>query len=372
MLFGDRAKYLMMICGITFATILMASSAALLCGLMSWTFASVRNVRAPIWVADSKVEQVNDTKPLRETDLNRVRSVDGVDWAVPLYQGLTQARLFNGAFQMITLVGIDQETLIGAPAKMISGNLQDLRLPNTVILDEFGVQRLSEETGRRVGIGEVFEINDREARVVGICRTYLSFTGGPYVFTTYDRAVSDYSPPQRRVLSFILAAPRLGLGAREVALRIDRETGLRAYPEQEFEWSTIWWYVHNTGIPINAGLSVLIGFIVGTVISAQTFYTFVLENTRALGALKAMGTSDRRLCAMLVLQSSAVGLIGYGVGMGVVAINGNVALRSGQIPFLMTWHIPVGVLAAVIFCCVFAALLGILRISRVDAASVFR
>ena len=371
MLFGDHAKYLMLISGITFATILMAQGASLFAGLMSWTSSTLRNVRSEIWVADAKVEQIGDTKPLRDVDVNRVRSVTGVAWASPLFQGLMQAKLFDGSSKLVTLIGVDATTLAGAPGKMIEGSLEDLRLPNTVIIDEFGVERLGEALGRPMKIGDVFEMNDREARVVGICHAGRSFTGGPYVFTTYDRAV-QYMPPQRKTLSFILAAPLPGVAPAELAARIAGETGLRAFTEDEFMWSTIWWYVVNTGIPINVGVLVLLGFIVGVAISGQTFYSFVLENTRNLGALRAMGTSTPRLCGMLVLQSLAVGLIGYGIGLGVVTLLGHGALRLGKVPFLMLWQIPVATLVAVLCICVFSALLGILRIARLDPAIVFR
>ena len=50
MLFGDRAKYVMLISGITFATLLMAQGMSLFCGLMSWTYSTMRNVNVPIWV----------------------------------------------------------------------------------------------------------------------------------------------------------------------------------------------------------------------------------------------------------------------------------------------------------------------------------
>lgn len=371
MLFGDHAKYLMLISGITFATILMTQGAALFAGLMSWTSSTLRNVRSEIWVADAKVEQIGDTKPLRDVDVNRVRSVDGVAWAAPVFQGNMQARLTDGSSKLVTLIGIDATTLAGAPVTMVEGTLDDLRLPNTVIIDEFGVERLGEALGRKLVVGDVFEMNDREARVVGVCKAVRSFTGGPYVYTTYDRAM-QYSPPQRKMLSFILAAPSAGLSANEVSARIAAETGLRAYTENEFMWSTIWWYVVNTGIPINVGVLVLLGFIVGVAISGQTFYSFVLENTRNLGALRAMGASTPKLCAMLVLQSLAVGMIGYGIGLGVVALMGNGALRLGKVPFLLLWQIPVGALIAVLFICIFSALLGILRVARLEPAIVFR
>jgi putative ABC transport system permease protein len=137
-------------------------------------------------------------------------------------------------------------------------------------------------------------------------------------------------------------------------------------------WSTMWWYVRNTGIPFNVGTLVLLGFIVGTVISGQTFYSFVHENTRNLGALKAMGTSTTKLCAMLVLQSLAVGFIGYGIGLGAVALLGQFLLGLGKVPFLLLWQIPVITGTAVFFICTFSAVLGILRIARLEPAIVFR
>ena len=371
MLFGDQAKYLMLISGITFSTLLMAQGASLFCGIMSWTFATLRNSRAAIWVADPKVEQVNDTKPLRDTDVNRVRSVRNVAWAAPLFSSTIQARLLDGSFKLIQLVGIDATTFAGAPAKMLRGRLEDLRLPNTVIIDDLGVERLSEGRSRPIDVGDVFEINDREARIVGICRAYRSFFGGPYVYTTYDRAV-QYAPTQRKMLSFILAAPQPGRDPHAVAHEIERETGLRAFTESEFIWSTMWWYVKNTGIPFNVGTLVLLGFIVGTVISGQTFYAFVHENTRNLGALKAMGASTWKLCSMLILQSLAVGFIGYGVGIGAVALLGNFLLGLGKVPFLLLWQIPVIVGVAVFFICAISAVLGILRIARLEPAIVFR
>lgn len=384
MLFGDHAKYLMLLSGIMFSTLLMAQGASLFCGLMSWTFSSVVNVRAPVWVADPKVEQVNDSKPLRDTDVLRVRSVDGVAWAAPLFHGNNQARMPDGSFKLVTMVGLDPTTLAGAPRHMLAGTLDDLRLPNTVIIDEFGVERFSaglknpDGTARRIGIGDVFEMNDQEARVVGICKARRSFTGGPYVFTTFDRALR-YAPSQRKMMTYVLAAPMEGLSPEALARRIEaatgypgNATGLRAFTEEELTWSTIKWYVVNTGIPINVGLLVLIGFFVGAAISGQTFYSFVLENTRNLAALKAMGTGNGRLTGMLVLQATSVGMMGYGLGIGLVSLLGRQLMKLGKVPFLMLWQIPAGVFVAVVVISSLAALLGVLHISRIQPAMVFR
>src|SRR6185503_12039130 len=111
MLLGDRAKYIMLISGLTFAALLMTQQASIFCGIMQWTGSTLANVLAPIWVVDPMVEQINDTDALRDTDINRVRSVDGVAWAAPLFTGNLRARLNDGSFKFIQLIGIDATTL---------------------------------------------------------------------------------------------------------------------------------------------------------------------------------------------------------------------------------------------------------------------
>ena len=111
MLFGERAKYAMLVSGICFATILLTQGMAIFYGLLTFSYSTGSNIRAPIWVIDPLVQHIGDNQPLRDTDVDRVRSVEGVGWAAPLYIGNTQARLLGGgATQSVTLVGLDADT----------------------------------------------------------------------------------------------------------------------------------------------------------------------------------------------------------------------------------------------------------------------
>jgi putative ABC transport system permease protein len=381
MLFGDTAKYLMLVVGLFFATFLIAQQASVFCGLMRWTTATLKNVPAPIWVVEEKVEQVNETNPMRDTDVSRVRSVDSVAWAMPLFSGIQRVRLADGKFKIIQLIGIDPTTLAGAPVKMREGNLEDLRLPNTVIIDDLAIKRLAKnpkDPKTWIKLGDVFEINDIEARVVGICDAMTSFTGGPYVWTTYERAL-QYTPASRKMLSAVIAAPKPGYTEEQVVEDIQRTTRMRAYVNKgfnespyDFGTSTIWWYVRNTGIPVSFGTTVVIGFIVGVAISCQTFYAFVLENIKHLGALKAMGASSTKLCGMLILQAVTVGIIGFGIGLFFTAIFGYFGMKNEQPPSYMPWQVPVVALGVILVICMLSALLGIWRVSRFEPAMVFR
>src|SRR5271157_5064119 len=139
MLVGDRAKYLGILMGLTFASLLMTQQAAIFVGLMSRTFGFLTDTSLPdIWVMDEKVQFIDDVKPLQDTELYRVRGVEGVEWAMPLYKGLLRARLDNGNFQSCNVIGLDDATLIGGPPIMVQGALSDLRRSDAVIVDEVG------------------------------------------------------------------------------------------------------------------------------------------------------------------------------------------------------------------------------------------
>ena len=378
MLFGDTAKYLMLVAGLFLATFLIVQQASVFSGLMLWTTSTLKNVNVPIYVVEERVEQVNEVNPLRDTDVARVRSVSAVRWAMPLYSGIQRVRIDDGSLKTVQLLGIDSASLVGAPAKMLAGNLEDLRLPNTVVIDELASTRLAKNPKQPIKIGDRFEINDIEARVVGICLASRSFTGGPYIWTTYERAL-QYTPASRKMLSAVLAAPVEGMTPDAAAKEIMRTTGLRAYVNRgfgrnpdDFNTSTVWWYVRNTGIPISFGTTVIIGFIVGTAISCQTFYAFVLDNLKHLGALKAMGMSNLRLSLMLLLQSATVGSIGFGIGLLFTSFFARWAITNQQPPFFLSWQVPVVAFVVIQGICMVSALLGIIRLSLYEPAMVFR
>ena len=139
MLVGDRAKYLGIIMGLTFASLLITQQAAIFVGLMTRTYGAITDLSLPdIWVMDQKVQFIDDIKPLQDTTLFRVRGISGVEWAVPLYKGLLKARLDNGNFQTCNVFGLDDASLIGGPPTMVEGKLEDLRRSDSVIVDQTG------------------------------------------------------------------------------------------------------------------------------------------------------------------------------------------------------------------------------------------
>jgi len=370
MLIGNRAKYLGIVFGVAFAALLIAQQSSIFCGLMALTVSQILDVEgAGVWVMDPKVKYVDDVKPMADTHLYRVRGVPGVDWAVRLYKGIARARLEGGSYEQVILLGLDDATFIGAPLNMIEGSVDDLRSPDAVIMDIVGYRKLW--PGEPFKRGRIIEMNDRRAVIVGLARARKTFQSFAVVYTRYSQAVR-FAPPERKVLSFVLAEPAPGVAAAELAGRISAQTGLQALSRDEFLAKTIRYYLLNTGIPINFGITVGLGFLVGTAIAGQTFYLFIVENLRQFGALKAMGTGNGTILLMVLAQALHVGLVGLGVGVGLAALFGWSTRSFSKLSFYMPWQVLVITGVAVFLIVLLASLLSIRRVFIVDPAIVFR
>ena len=127
----------------------------------------------------------------------------------------------------------------------------------------------------------------------------------------------------------------------------------------------------NTGIPINFGIAVMLGFLIGTAIAGQTFYNFTLENLRYFGTLKAMGTTDGMLLRMIVFQALVVGVQGYGLGIGGAALFGYL-MRGTQLAFRLVPEILILAGAAIVIIVTLSALVSIRKVMKLEPAIVFK
>ena len=376
MLTGDRAKYLGIVFGVAFAALLMGQQMAIFCGLMRNTTSQIRDIEGgDVWVMDENVQFVDDVKPMTEGKLQVVRGVEGVAWAVRLYKGIGRARLADGNFQQMILIGLDDASLVGAPAehRVLHGSIEDLRQPDAVMIDEFGWRYLFKD--EPFAPGKTLEMNDKRAVIVGLCKCNPTFQTFPILYCTYSQAVK-FVPQERKTLTFILAKANTDVPPEELCRRIDATRGgLKALTNEQFFWATIDYYMKRTGIPINFGITVMLGFVVGCAIAGQTFYLFTIENLKQFGSLKAMGVSNARIIGMVMLQAAVVGAIGYGIGIGGAALFGFAFeryVKSAPPAFYFGWQIPALTAAAVGVIIAVSALASLRRVLFLEPAVVFR
>ncbi|MBK8174623.1 MAG: ABC transporter permease [Rhodospirillales bacterium] len=371
MLVGDRAKYLGLIFSIAFATMLMSNQVSIFIGLMTRTANQIIDVQeADLWVMDPRSHYVDEVEPLTDTQLYRVRGIDGVEWATPFLKSTSVIRAPN-TLQLTILMGVDDATLTGAPTRMLLGSVEDLKHPDAIIIDRAGYQFVW--PGEPLAIGKEVELNDRRAVIVGICEARAPYATFPIVYSKYSDAL-NYIGRTRKQLSYVLVRADPGQDLQELKKRIVGATGLAALTWREFMWKTISYYLSRTGIPVNFGITVALGFIVGAAVSAQTFYIFVLENLRQFGALKAIGVSDATILRMILLQATIVAIVGYAFGIALCAgffeITTRVAVHLRG--FVLSWEVMVGTAAIVIAIAAIASFASVRKVMVLDPAIVFR
>ena len=378
MLFGDSARFYGMLLGLAFSTLLISQQAAIFVGLMSRTFGFITDTPQPdLWIVDPAQQFLDDNKPLRSTAVQRVRSIEGIEWAVPLFKGLLVVNLPDGKRQMSQVIGIDDASLIAGPPFMVEGALTDLRKPDAIIVDERASRKEFKmnkppEGGepRPLRVGDILELNELRAEVVGICKATQTFQSQPVIYTTYSRA-TQYAPPERRMVTMVLAGLSKGANQAQVIETIAERTGLSAFTGEEFTEKTYVYWMLQTGIPINFGTAIVLGFFVGVAVAGQMFYNFVLDNLKYFGAMKAMGASRKILLGMVFLQASTVALLGFGLGIAVTSIFG-LTVPNEKLAFRMTWQIPLIAAGSVIIICTASAAIGMWRVLRLDPADVFK
>lgn len=373
MLTGDRTKYLGIVFGVAVGSLLIAQQSSIFVGLMRRTSSVVIDLTdSDLWVMDKRAQNVDEIRPLPDSRLYQVRGVPGVQWAVRLYKGLLRVRQDDGSFRQVILLGVDDTSLAGAPHKMVLGDLPELRRPDAIFVDEAGYRLLF--PGEPLALGKALEINDRRAVITGICKAHAPFQTFPVVYTRFSQA-TQFAPRERNILSFVVAKAQPGVDPSELCRRINESTDLKAMTGDQFFWFNIRYYLENTGIPVNFGITVGLGFFVGAAIAGQTFYLFTIENLKQFGSLKAMGVSNGRLVGMILLQGLVVGLMGFAVGMGlataffeVTELSGQADLRGMYVP----WQVMAMTFAAVSMIVVLASLLSIRKVLVLEPAVVFK
>jgi putative ABC transport system permease protein len=371
MLTGDKVKYFGLIFGIAFASLLMTQQMSIFIGLLTWGANPVLDVReAQVWVMDPRVKQPDQGQPISDQMLYRIRSVDGVEWAVPYLRTAANLKTADGGLAAVTLIGVDNQSMIGLPLANRAEAMQAIRGRNAVVLDK-NTLGLVFPDGREP-IGATAEINDNRVVVRGLTQSLTTFSGLPTAYMKYSDAIA-ITPPERNKLSFVLAHAVEGVTPQELARRITETTGLKAQVREDFAAAGTRFIIENTGIPISFGAAIGLGVLVAIIITALTLAMFIQENLKNLGALKAIGVTNGQVLSMVVFQSLYVGFLGYGLGIGGTAF----FLYLGQstpalIGFKMLWEVIAGSAALIAVIVIGSALVSVRRVLVMDPAVVFR
>ena len=367
LLVNDTAKFTALLLGITFAVFLMMFVTSMFVGVLNHASATVINIGSTIWVMDPAVQTVANTVGIPDYVLDAVRSMHGVKYAVPLYSGGGLAKLPDGTYQTVNIIGLDDTSLLGRP-ELIEGQIENIYAENGfVVVRDAEFSKLENPH-----IGSEFELNDNRGVIVGIAKVNTSgLYGTPTLYTTYTRAV-QYLPNPRYTISYVLVEPQTAGDIKAIKDQV-QALGYLALTKEEFMQRTADFFVYKTGGGTNMLIMMLISFIVGLSISGQTFYTFILENLERFGALKAIGARSRDLVMMILFQTTFTSLTGYGLGIGLSVLT--IWLARARLPsyaaMLSFGNLALGFVMVAVIAAI-SSYVGVRRVLRIDPFEVFR
>jgi putative ABC transport system permease protein len=367
LLVNDKGKYAALLVGITFAVFLMVQMTSIFSGVLMKSSSTVINLGAQVWVMDPAVNNVASSIPLPDYVLDAVRSIDGVEYAVPLYSGGALVKLRNGIFQSVTVIGLDDNSLFGHP-ELLEGKIEDIYAENAfIVVQDNEIHKLGNP-----GIGTEFELNDHRGVIVGIAKVAASgLFGIPTLYTTYSKAI-QYIPSMRFTISYILVEPKSSDAVPHIQQQV-RLLGYQALTKDEFMQKISNYYKYQTGLGTNILIMTVISFLVGLSISGQTFYTFILENLEKFGALKAIGAKGSELVYMILFQAMFTAFIGYGLGVGLCTLIITIAkLRIPDYSANITYTSLAFAFGMVLIIAGVSSYIGIRKVLKIEPFDIFR
>ena len=367
LLVNDKGKFVALLIGITFAVFLMVQMTSIFAGILKSASSTVINIGAKIWVMDPAVTTVANSIPMPDYVQDAVRSIAGVKYAVPLYSGGATLKLRSGVYQSVTVLGLDDTSLLGQP-ELLEGNIEDIFAENGfIVVKDAEIEKLENPH-----LGTEFELNDNRGVIVGIAKVAANnLFGIPTLFTTYNRAI-QYIPTAHFTTSYILVEPQNASTVEHIKQEV-KKMGYLAVTNEEFRENISTYYKYKTGLGTSILLMTLISFAVGLTISGQTFYTFILENLDKFGALKAIGAKTHELIVMIVFQAGLTALTGYGLGVGLCALM--IALAKLRLPNYASTitYTNLGIaFLMVLIIAIFSSYIGVRKVLKIEPFDVFR
>jgi putative ABC transport system permease protein len=362
----NRRRLAAALAGVVFAVVLVNMEVGILIGFIANSSSFIERMPADVWIMASGTPNFDMCHSIAEPTLQRVRAIDGVEWAEKMVVAWSVWKTPDGNEENIEAVGIQPGGHLPIPWPLEPPEAARLMDPMGVIIDRGEQARL--KVG---GVGDTAEMFNRRVKVIGFTTGLRSFTTTPYAIMRFEDALaSSMAPPN--TTSYILVKAQSALSPRQLR---DRLRGafehVDVLTKEEFRARTHHYWLFTTGVGMAFLMAALLGFMVGGAVVGQVLYAMVVEQRAEFGVLKAVGADRGFLCRLVLGQAGLIAISGYAAGL-LATLPLMHFVRSAGTPMTLTPGLVAGGFAAVLLVCFSAAILPMVKLMRLEPALVFR
>lgn len=357
-LLHEKGRLAISIAGVGFAIMLILILAGLYDGFQESARAYVEGSGADLFVTQEGTTDMFHSFSILPLNLTaKLTAILGVASVSPLISRQVEIHL-TGGHAKAAIVGFED---LGGPWRVIRGTAKVGA--REIILDKV----LATKDG--LDVGSTLKIGETEFKVVGISEG-TNFFILQYAFVRFEDAAGLILP--LGTTTFLLVQITSGSQADEVAARIHSEVpGTLVFTNEKFAESNAK-LVSEAFLPILAVLYA-VGGIVGITVIGLTVYTATIEKSKEYGILKAIGGTNTKLFRILLSQALFLALFGFLAGLGLTAL---AAVIIGYlVPIISLYFASIVfplILMAALTMGLFASLVPMRKIARVDPAMIFR
>ncbi len=370
LLLHDRLRFIVAIAGVSVSVMMVLVQIGLYFGFMNTASSIIDASHADIWVGKKGNESFEFASPFDDRAFYKVASVEGVERAERVLINFAQFKIADGSDLGVQMVGVDRAqpgvAPMMAPWNVIAGDVGRLGEAGAIVVDRSEYEKLKIDR-----VGHTTEVSGVHAEVVGMTSGIRSFTTSPIVFADIKTARSYLPQLGRDAVTYVLVKVAPGTDIATVKARIDALPHLAAYTTSQMSQRTQHYWSSRTGVGAGFFTTAVLGVIVGFVVVGQILYSGTLQYIREYGTLKAMGARNSAVVRVILSQAMISALLGFVVGGGLAVVM-RAAMKGANLTVALTPGLYLATAVITALMCSFAALLSIVKVLRLDPASVFK
>lgn len=365
-LFHDRIRLAVTLVGILFSIVLVAIQLGMYLGSSRMITDMIERSNGELWITAFDAKSFEEGGILLTSrERHQALATPGVEAVIPLVVAFAEWRKPGGGSTRVVVVGTDAEDGGLAPWSLVNGTWQDIKSPDAVSADDTYFRELGIN-----GLGDTAQIGNGRVKVKALTHRIRSFTQSPYVFTPLQRA-RNLLGVDGDGASFFLVQLTPGTDVEAVRQELlKRLGGAEVLTKEEFRDRSLSQWLFRTGAGLALIGGALLGILVGTVIVAQTLYSSTKDHLNEFATLRALGSSSSYIYKVILAQAGLSAVIGYVLGilisLGILYIS-----RNTPLPLVMTPGLAVALLGLTLFMSGVSAISAIMKVTRIDPATVF-